>query len=362
MLKSNRSRNPNQLRIGADLTPSQLVLAICVFLCAALICFSLGVIVGKYDERISLREKERLAMKPLPQQRASPPQPGQPPLPASAPGKPAGKPFDNMAKAAGAAAAVADTKGTPASGQGVQTSPRAIVAPPPPGKPGYPESPGASVGSVQAGPRVSEHPAPPKPAPGNGAAAAGAPSPEQNAGNSVGAPPAPAPAAEREKKPAVETGSAPAAQPGPEAKKAEGAAGSAAVESAKAEAPKTEPPKAEVKNEPVALEPVVAPSAAGTGAAGAGTAAAQPSLPEGKKGLYTVQLAALTSATRKEQALAMKKKLEADGLQPELLISRDGARVSVVVGSYPDRQAAQSACNELRKNKGFSDCFVRTRR
>jgi len=340
MLKSNRFRNPNQLRIGADLTPSQLVLAICVFLCAALICFSLGVIVGKYDERISNREKERLALKSGPQP------PGQPPL-ATASGS---KPGDHMAKSA------------PASSQGVQTSPRPIVAPPSPGKPGYPESPGAGTGSVQAGPRVSEHPAPPKPASGNGGAASTAPSSEQPAaGGAAGVRSVPASAPEADKKPAAETASAAAAQPGPGGNKAEGAAGSAAAESAKAESPKTEPPKAEAKNEPAALEPVVAAAAAGPGTAGRGTAAAQASPPDGKKGLYTVQLAALTSPTRKEQALGMKKKLEADGLQPDLLISRDGARVSVVVGSYADRQSAQSACNELRKNKGFSDCFVRTR-
>ncbi|HUW62482.1 MAG TPA: SPOR domain-containing protein [Candidatus Bathyarchaeia archaeon] len=318
MLKPNRSRISNQLRIGADLTPSQLVLAICVFLCAALICFSLGVIVGKYDERTSNREKTRLVLKSGLQP------PGQPPLRAPSPGRP-----PTVAKAG------------PGAVQGVQTSPRAIAAPPSPGKPGYPESPVS--GSVQAGPRVSEHPAPPKPVSGDGRAASTAP------------------AAEPEKQPAVETASAPAAQPGPDANKAEGAAGSPVAESAKAESPKPEPPKAEAKNEPPALEPVVAPSAAGPGAGGAGTAAAQPISPAGKKGLYTVQLASLTSATRKKQALGMKKKLEADGLQPELLISRDGARVSVVVGSYPDRQAAQAACNELRKNKGFSDCFVRTR-
>lgn len=348
MLKSNRSRNPNQLRIGADLTPSQLVLAICVFLCAALICFSLGVIVGKYDERNSNKERERVAMK------LSPQQPNQPPLPVPAPGKPTGKPGDNMTKAA------------PASSQGVQTSPHPIVAPPSPGKPGYPESPGTGAGSVQAGPRVSEHPAPPRPAAGDGAAAANtAPAPEQpGPGAKAGTPPAATPAPGPQKKPAAVTASAPAAQPGPVATEAK-----SAPQPPKTESSKTEPTKAEAKNEPAALEPVVVPSAvkpaespaAVAAAAGTGTVSAQASPPDGKKGLYTVQLAALTSPTRKEQALAMKKKLEADGLQPDLLISRDGARVSVVVGSYADRQSAQSACNELRKNKGFADCFVRTR-
>ena len=336
MLKSNRFRNPNQLRIGGDLTPSQLVLAICVFLCAALICFSLGVIVGKYDERISLREKERLAMKPPP-------------------AKPSSKPLDSMAKAAGAA----DTKGAPASGRGIQTSPRPIGAQPSPGKPGYPESPGPGTGIVQAGPRVSEHPAPPKPGSGDGTAASTAPAPEQADGKgAAGAPPAAAPPPEPEKKPAAQT---PAAKPGPEAKKTEGAAGSPKSEAPKVEPPKAQAPKAEAKNVQAALEPVVTPPAAGTGAAGGGTVAAPAKAAEGKKGLYTIQLASLTSATRKEQALGMKKKLEAGGLQPELLISRDGARVSVVVGRYPDRQSAQSACNELRKNRGFADCFVRTR-
>ncbi len=151
----------------------------------------------------------------------------------------------------------------------------------------------------------------------------------------------------------------PDAQPAPAQEKTTGPAPDVAKPAAAG--PKSDTPKTEVasapKDEPPALEPVAASAAPPKPA----EAAARPAPTGAKKGLYTVQLAALTSPTRKEQALAMKKKLEAGGLQPELLISKDGARVAVVVGSYPDRRTAQDACNELRTNKGFADCFVRTR-
>ena len=346
MLKPNKSKNPNQLRIGADLTPSQLVLAICVFLCAALICFSLGVIVGKYDERNSSKEKERLAMK------VSPPQANQPPFPVrAAPGKPpvipAATPPKNMdgavAKPAGDTAGASGVSG---SGQGVQTSPRPIMVPPSPAKPGYPGSPGAGTGSVQAGPRVSEHPAPPKPGSGDSTGAATPPATEPAV-----APQAAPPADATKEKPVTDTAPAPKA-------------GSAAVANAPDGAPKTDKPKDAANTQLAALEPLTPPAAPANVPAAAtatATAAPKPVTAETKKGLYTIQLVALSSATRKEQGLAMKKKLEAEGLQPEVLMSKDGARVTVVVGSYPDRQSAQAACNELRKKNGFSGSFVRTR-
>lgn len=118
MLKHNRSRNVNQQRIIGDLTSSQLVLAICIFLIAALLCFSLGVVVGKYEERSSQR--------------------------------------DSMAAAKAQTARQAEQD---QSGRGVQTSPRTIAAK---NIPGYPESPESASPAVSARPRVSEMPAPPK--------------------------------------------------------------------------------------------------------------------------------------------------------------------------------------------------------
>lgn len=297
MLKPNKSKNGNQPRITADLTSSQLVLAICVFLCAALICFAMGVIVGKYDERNNNRDREaRLSTSPAaqPAQTVTLPSTSTPP-----------------------------TKTPPVSPQGVQTSPK-MPAPVAQQKiPGYPSS----------GPDTP--PDRPKPDPNKPATEKPAPV----------APPAeaPAPAAHPEPKPKTPAQPAPPAAPKPET-----------APPAPVAAPKPDtPPPAELDTvaTPPVLEPVEpAPK----------PPAPAPADPE-KKGLYTVQVAVLSSSTRKQNGLDLKKKLEADGLQVELTEVKNRTQIIVLVGSYPDRQSAQAACNDLRKNKDFAGCFVRTR-
>lgn len=274
MLKPNRTRKSNAPRITADLTSSQLVVAICVALCAALICFSLGVVVGKFDER-NRHGEQRMALKPA----------ATPPTGAAATRAAAKAPVLPAPPEPGK-----KTAATAVSGQGSQTSPRTVVVPASPPTPGFP-SPAPKAAAENKPHPTNEHPAPK-------ADTAHTLKPEKET-----------PPTDSEKPPAQNL-----------------------------------KPVEKTETEPPALEPVVK------------TAAAQ-----SQKAIYTVQLAALSSSTREQQALRLKKELESKGMQPELLVTKGGARICVVVGSYPDRKTAQDACNELRKNKEFSDCFVRTR-
>jgi len=320
MLKPNKTRKSNGPRITADLTSSQLVVAICVALCAALICFSLGVIVGKYDERNRRRGEDRLALKPS--GTGVTPTAAKPPV-LPAPPDPANKP-----------------KITPVSGQGMQTSPRIPVVPASPPAPKFPGPP-PKPDVVKEPPRPNEHPVPPaKPTESD--------KPENKE-------PAPAPAT-KEDAALLDDSAKPQSEPPEKKEKAPEKQRTAAkppelnpvvdtepapVAEAAAAKPQDAPTAA---TEPETLEPVFKPA---------------PDTPP--KAVYTVQLAALSSSTREQQALRLKKELESQGLQPELLVTKGGARICVVVGNHPDRKAAQDACNDLRKNKGFSDCFVRTR-
>ena len=50
MLNPNVSKpTPGVSRLGSEFSSSQLVIATCVFLIMALVCFALGVLVGRYD-------------------------------------------------------------------------------------------------------------------------------------------------------------------------------------------------------------------------------------------------------------------------------------------------------------------------
>ncbi len=114
---------------ATELTSTQLVIGTCIFLVAALICFALGFVLGRYEERAAsgrtatAQAVPSAPLPPPPRTEAAPPPPQQP-------------------------------EG------GNQVSPRRVVMPPPSQSqtPGYPSSTGAG----DTAPKVSEHPAPPK--------------------------------------------------------------------------------------------------------------------------------------------------------------------------------------------------------
>jgi len=113
--------------LGSEFSSSQLVIATCVFLIMALVCFALGVLVGRYDvtssrprQNVQSTESAAESAKPLP------------PAPRR--------------------------EAAPPDGVGEQKSPRPVVMPPTKAQtPGFPSSDGAAP----SGPRVTEHPAPP---------------------------------------------------------------------------------------------------------------------------------------------------------------------------------------------------------
>lgn len=130
MLNPNVSKpTPSVSRLGSEFSSSQLVIATCVFLIMALVCFALGVLVGRYDVTSS-RPKQNVQSTETTTDQAKP----LPPAPRRE------------------SAAPAEV--------GVQKSPRPVVMPPTRAQtPGFPSSDGAAPST----PRVTEHPVPPPP-------------------------------------------------------------------------------------------------------------------------------------------------------------------------------------------------------
>ncbi|HOV72642.1 MAG TPA: SPOR domain-containing protein [Candidatus Hydrogenedentes bacterium] len=128
MLNPNVNKpTPSVSRLSSEFSSSQLVIATCVFLIMALVCFALGVLVGRYDAA-AFRPKQNV---PSAETAAGPSRPF-PPAPRGG-----------------------NTEPQPV---GVQKSPRPVVMPPTQSQtPGFPSADGAAP----SGPRVSEHPAPP---------------------------------------------------------------------------------------------------------------------------------------------------------------------------------------------------------
>ena len=125
MLNPNVNKpTPSVSRLGSEFSSSQLVIATCVFLIMALVCFALGVLVGRYDAAAS-RPKQNV---PSVETAAGPSRP-LPPAPRG--------------------------ESTEPQPVGVQKSPRPVVMPPTKAQtPGFPSADGAAP----SGPRVSEHP------------------------------------------------------------------------------------------------------------------------------------------------------------------------------------------------------------
>ena len=266
-------------KLTSEFTSSQLVIAICMFLLMALICFSLGVLVGK-GERAKQAQVLQTTVKP---------DVSLPPAPR--------------------------TEAAKSAEEGVQRSPRPVVMPPPKppappkaAEPGYPSSSTAEPAPAKSGPRVTEHPAPSKPLP------PASPEPAKAVATPEAQTPATPPAA-------PETPAAPpAAAPGSAAKPAE------------PQPPESKPAEAKKPDAKTA------------------------------KGAYSIQVASFPGPNRKKNAEEYNRRLEAHSeFKAELVGSEDDKMVRVMIGSYPDREAASKACEELKQRAGFAGSFVKRR-
>jgi len=109
------------------------------------------------------------------------------------------------------------------------------------------------------------------------------------------------------------------------------------------EKPEPLPQTTETQKEENLLEPVGKPVAA-------------PS----KRGGFAVQAASFSGPNRVQLAEDLKKKLEKElKLGAELVRSEDDTFVRVLIGDYPDHDAAMKACNELKKRPDLAGCFVK---
>ena len=285
----------------SELTSNQLIIGICLFLVAAMVCFMLGVVVGKFEG------------KPGPSAQRGP----------SRPALPALRTEDTARESAGR-----DADREDARGEGTQAYPRSVSLPtvePAPERPPLPSRAAVELGQPTApekGPpevRLSELPEP-------GDAAAVSP-------------------------PSV--GEVEQAQAGPESAAREDRVAEPAEvpdEAARADrgAPSVEP------TDEASTETLLAP------AAELSSVAKPPATTPSKDG-FGVQVAAFSGPNRQGLAEGYKERLEDNSeLKAVLLVSEDGQYVRVVVGGYPDRQTAAQVRDELRQRAGFRDCFVRS--
>jgi len=79
--------------------------------------------------------------------------------------------------------------------------------------------------------------------------------------------------------------------------------------------------------------------------------------------VYGIQVASFAGSQRQKLAEDCQRSIEANSdLKAQLSPSEDGEYVRVIVGGYADKAAAAAACQELRKRAGFKDCFVKSLR
>ena len=308
------------VKLTSEFTSGQLIIAICMFLILALICFSLGVLVGRYEGRHEASPARST------QVRAPEPAPPMPPGPR--------------------------TLEQPGQQEGVQTSPRMLpgAQPQKPPMPGFPSSPGMQ-GPPKTEPKVSELPAPQaKPEPPSAPTPPVEPTPAPSGAGAVTAPATPA----TTQTPPAPQPPAAAAPAGKNVAKLEGKT----VALAPTTPPAATPPAATPPLQPLpgaSASPSMQPAAAKK--TPAAPAVAAPGI-----GTYAIQVASFSGAKRKEIAEQYRKRLASNaGLESDLVPSEDGTMVRVLVGSYPDKGTAAKACEELKKRAGFADSFVKRR-
>ncbi len=301
MSNLNRYGNRDGEKLTAEFTSGQLVIGICVSLFVALVCFLLGVLVGRYD---GARTPVKTAVE-APQPPATPP--------------PAGVQMTPNTDAVGGAFA-------PGS-----TAPTAEHAPWPAGR----------VTEMQPLPSPTQPAAEgEQPVAISKDAAAGDPAAQGSpAGVTVTPPAEVASAAPTTPAPASSTPPAPVAA----APASPGAATSPAATAPATTAPANEP------GEPDMFMPPVAAPAAGAKATDKAAAA--------KGGKFSIQIAAFHGAGREAAAQAFVRRAKGTaGLTPQIVV--DAQRARVLLTGYKDRAAAAAACAELRKKPGFADAFV----
>ena len=79
---------------------------------------------------------------------------------------------------------------------------------------------------------------------------------------------------------------------------------------------------------------------------------------KGERG-FAVQVQSYGAANGDSAEEYRKRLAKETNLKPELVLSADGKYLQVLVGRTSDEKTAQATCKELRKQKRFSDCFVR---
>lgn len=330
---SRKARPQSEPALPTDFTPGQLILAICIVLVAALVCFSMGILVGRYTERSSRPEQTRTTEPAGPKARELPPVTKKP------------------------------TPEPKAPGEGIQETPRRVKIPTRPMLSEPSALPTTSGGPPKrSATRIAEHPAPPKPEPAAKPQLPELPTPPQRPSETkdTRGPVAPGP---RRPDAAATPVTTPAEAPADTPK-------GTPEDAARELTPATEPVDFE---EPVALEPLsvepskpeepkAPPQPTGTAKPPAHPEETRPTAGRPPKGAYSIQVASFSGAHKEQLAADFKKRLEAQGeFKSELVLSEDGKYLRVVVGSYPDRETARAACGELRKRPGFADCFVKQR-
>lgn len=321
MLKPNKSRVPERPNFKGEATPGQLVVVVCILLFLALLCFSLGVFVGRFERN---QGAVRVAERTENQETPLPPSPR------------------------GATEPVQEEASAPQGG--VQTSPRRVPMPSPAAStaPGYPNSSEQpiAVQPTSTGPRYSELPAPP---PRSQQEDAQEPAKPETQAKPVQKPSEPSESAQGSERSGAATQS-------PAGKNDVGTAENADVKPA----PEAGQSDSVTKNPPVAAETgATANLPAKTEIAADSTKA---SSAESTKGGYCIQVASFSGSNRKRLAEEYRRRMKSNAeLTVDLIPSDDDKYIRVVMGNYPDRDTAARACAELKKRQGFAESFVRKR-
>lgn len=318
-------------KLTAEFTQGQLVIGSCAMLFIVLLCFVVGMIIGRSqahkDSELLQAAKTGGAAQTAPEIK-----PGSPEIQEKKPST------------------------APPRDQGVQTSPRTGLL----DRPALPQTAKAETAPVTtpAAPATGETAKPPQPAqtpavtpvPAAAASAPGAPAASTTvrpiSDKTVLPPLPPIPKTASEIQRSMQTAHAPAAQPttppvpivpspaatppSPAGKPGEGAA--VAVSGT--------------------AKPIAKPAAAETAPASKTGAA-----PAGK---YGIQVAAFQGAEKEKAAAECQRRLKANaGFESIVLTTKDGVSCQVVIPGYKDRPSAQKSLSELKKKPGFSDAWIK---
>ncbi len=351
MLTPNKPKSAKAKRSSIpELTPGQQIAAIVVFLLVALFCFSLGIVVGRYQpptgpvSTAGLPTPNSLQRDPLPPspRRQSP---SNQTLPDGEGEQSSPKPV-RMPNAATSGPGFPGVN-TPQTGMdGTQPPPGRVFELPAPSTPRKePERsmletapPDAATGQPPTTPAALE----PKILPGESPAAVEPPGQDSSAGP-MGADPQPS---------AITTAAASPVNPTAPTR----------PRSDEPEIVESTPVGSAATEEPAALEPLAAASPAAPATPAQPAAPLDPGAPSAATGGFTVQVHSFTGPRRAEMARQARDKLVAAGVTADIVSSADGVFFRVIVGNYTNKTDAAKACAELKSRPDIpDDCFVRQR-